>query len=151
MWGAALVSEVTLAPGDVVTKTAVILAAKATDADKALPGNMVVKAEEPVFRPEALKIKFGMNPKEGYALLTDVKGDFRAGDIITKAGELMTDPKNAGWIYLNNAETATPCSLCVIMFALLMIPGGKIRIKSARNSAPPWAGYFWPSDVSWPE
>ena len=44
MWGAALVSEVTLAPGDVVTKTAVILAAKATDADKALPGNLLVKA-----------------------------------------------------------------------------------------------------------
>ena len=142
MWGAALVSEVTLAPGDVVTKTAVILAAKATDADKTIPGNMVVKAKEAVSRPDALKIKFGTNVKEGYVLLSEVKGDLRAGDIITKAGEPMTDPKNAGWIYLNNAETATPFSLCVIMFALLMIPGGKIQDKISPKFGATLGGLF---------
>jgi hypothetical protein len=142
MWGAALVSEVTLAPGDVVTKTAVILAAKATDADNALPGNMVVKTKEAVSRADALKVKFGTNVKEGYVLLSDVKGDFRAGDIITKAGEAMTDPKNTGWIYLNNAETATPFSLCVIMFALLMIPGGKIQDKISPKFGATVGGLF---------
>jgi MFS transporter, OFA family, oxalate/formate antiporter len=142
MWGAALVSEVTLAPGDVVTKTAVIKAAAATDADKTLAGNMVVKAMEAVPRAEGLKIKFGTNPKEGYVLLGDVKGDLRAGDIITKAGEPMTDPKNVGWIYLNNAETSTPFSLCVIIFALLMIPGGKIQDKISPKFGATVGGLF---------
>ena len=81
MWGAALVSEVTLAPGDVVTKTAVIAAAKATEADKTMAGNLVVKAKEAVPRAEALKLKFGTNVKEGYELLSDVekKGDVLRG------------------------------------------------------------------------
>jgi OFA family oxalate/formate antiporter-like MFS transporter len=132
MWGSALVSESTLAVGDVVTKTAVIAAAKATPADKALPGNIVVKAKEEVKRVEAVKIKLGTNPKEGYVLLTEIEAKgtvLQAGDIATKAGDQMTDPKNAGWVYLNNAEAATPFSLCVIIFALLMIPGGKIQDK----------------------
>lgn len=43
-----------------------------------------------------------------------------------KAGETMTGI-NAGWVYLNNAQAATPYSLCVIIFALLMIPGGQIQ------------------------
>lgn len=42
------------------------------------------------------------------------------------AGQTM-DGINAGWVYLNNAQAATPFSLCVIFFALTMIPGGKIR------------------------
>ena len=37
MWGAALVNEVTLAPGDIVTKTKVIIAVKATDEIKLDP------------------------------------------------------------------------------------------------------------------
>ncbi|MGC8492311.1 MAG: L-lactate MFS transporter [Syntrophobacteraceae bacterium] len=34
---------------------------------------------------------------------------------------------NAAWSYLSNAQAATPFSLCVIIFALLMIPGGRIQ------------------------
>jgi OFA family oxalate/formate antiporter-like MFS transporter len=45
---------------------------------------------------------------------------------VDKAGQAMTGV-NAGWIYLNNAQAATPFSLCVIIFALLMIPGGRIQ------------------------
>jgi OFA family oxalate/formate antiporter-like MFS transporter len=44
------------------------------------------------------------------------------------AGQPMTG-MNAGWTYLNNAQAATPFSLCVIIFALLMIPGGRIQDK----------------------
>jgi OFA family oxalate/formate antiporter-like MFS transporter len=44
------------------------------------------------------------------------------------AGELMTGI-NEGWQYLNNAQAATPFSICVIVFALLMIPGGRIQDK----------------------
>jgi OFA family oxalate/formate antiporter-like MFS transporter len=44
------------------------------------------------------------------------------------AGEIMTGI-NAGWPYLTNAQAATPFSLCVIIFALLMIPGGRIQDK----------------------
>jgi OFA family oxalate/formate antiporter-like MFS transporter len=55
-----------------------------------------------------------------------------AGALVPKdlklAGTVMTG-MNEGWIYLTNAEAATPFSLCVIIFALLMIPGGRIQDK----------------------
>ena len=44
------------------------------------------------------------------------------------AGQMMTG-MNSGWVYLTNAEAATPFSLCVLIFALLMIPGGKLQDK----------------------
>jgi MFS transporter, OFA family, oxalate/formate antiporter len=44
------------------------------------------------------------------------------------AGEPMKG-LNAGWSYLTNAEAATPFSLCVLIFALFMIPGGRIQDK----------------------
>lgn len=47
---------------------------------------------------------------------------------VDKAGEMMTG-LNTGWTFLNNAQAATPFSLCVIIFALLMIPGGRIQDK----------------------
>jgi MFS transporter, OFA family, oxalate/formate antiporter len=45
---------------------------------------------------------------------------------IDLAGQPMTGI-NEGWIYLNNAQASTPFSLCVILFALMMIPGGRIQ------------------------
>ncbi len=55
-----------------------------------------------------------------------------AGALVPKdlklAGTAMTG-LNTGWTYLTNAEAATPFSLCVIIFALLMIPGGRIQDK----------------------
>ncbi|HBZ55861.1 MAG TPA: MFS transporter [Syntrophobacteraceae bacterium] len=47
---------------------------------------------------------------------------------VDKAGQVMTG-LNEGWTYLTNADAATPFSLCVIIFALLMIPGGRIQDK----------------------
>ena len=47
---------------------------------------------------------------------------------VDKAGQAMTG-LNAGWTYLNNSQAATPFSLCVIFFAILMIPGGRIQDK----------------------
>lgn len=44
------------------------------------------------------------------------------------AGQPLPAP-NEGWTYLTNAQAATPFSLCVIIFALLMIPGGRIQDK----------------------
>ena len=41
--------------------------------------------------------------------------------------QFPADTINAGWTYLNNAQAATPFSICVIVFALLMIPGGRIQ------------------------
>jgi OFA family oxalate/formate antiporter-like MFS transporter len=43
-------------------------------------------------------------------------------------GQPMTG-LNEGWNYLNNAMAATPFSLCVLIFALFMIPGGRIQDK----------------------
>jgi OFA family oxalate/formate antiporter-like MFS transporter len=48
---------------------------------------------------------------------------------VEKAGQLITEGPGAGWVYLTNAEAATPFSLCVLIFALFMIPGGKIQDK----------------------
>jgi OFA family oxalate/formate antiporter-like MFS transporter len=48
---------------------------------------------------------------------------------VKKAGQLITEGPGVGWTYLTNAEAATPFSLCVLIFALFMIPGGKIQDK----------------------
>jgi OFA family oxalate/formate antiporter-like MFS transporter len=48
---------------------------------------------------------------------------------VDKAGQVIEEGINAGWTYLTNAQAATPFSLCVIIFALLMIPGGRIQDK----------------------
>lgn len=45
---------------------------------------------------------------------------------VEKAGEPMTG-LNEGWVYLTNAQAATPFSICVIIFAVFMIPGGRIQ------------------------
>lgn len=47
---------------------------------------------------------------------------------VALAGQPMTGI-NAGWTYLTNAQAATPFSLCVIIFAVMMIPGGRIQDK----------------------
>jgi OFA family oxalate/formate antiporter-like MFS transporter len=56
-----------------------------------------------------------------------------AGALVPKdlslVGQVATSGAAQGWTYLNNAEAATPFSLCVIIFALLMIPGGRIQDK----------------------
>ncbi len=49
---------------------------------------------------------------------------------------------NEGWTYLTNAEMATPFSLCVIMFALLMIPGGRIQDKFGPKAGAITGGLF---------
>ncbi len=48
---------------------------------------------------------------------------------VDKAGQVIEEGMNAGWTYLTNAQAATPFSLCIIIFALLMIPGGRIQDK----------------------
>jgi OFA family oxalate/formate antiporter-like MFS transporter len=48
---------------------------------------------------------------------------------VSKAGQLITEGPAAGWTYITNAQAATPFSLCVVVFALLMIPGGRIQDK----------------------
>jgi len=47
---------------------------------------------------------------------------------VKMAGQPMTGI-NEGWTYLTNAEAATPFSLCVIIFAIFMIAGGRIQDK----------------------
>jgi OFA family oxalate/formate antiporter-like MFS transporter len=41
----------------------------------------------------------------------------------------VPDTLNAGWTYLSNSQAADPFSICVVIFALLMIPGGRIQDK----------------------
>lgn len=60
---------------------------------------------------------------------------------VDKAGQPMTG-LNEGWIYLNNAQASTPFSLCVIIFALLMIPGGKIQDKISPKFGATLGGLF---------
>src|SRR5512139_1780534 len=44
------------------------------------------------------------------------------------AGQTMTG-LNEGWVYLTNSQAADPFMICVIIFTILMIPGGKIQDK----------------------
>lgn len=45
---------------------------------------------------------------------------------VDKAGQPMIG-LNEGWTYLTNAQASTPFSLAVMIFALFMIPGGRIH------------------------
>jgi len=58
-----------------------------------------------------------------------------------KVGQAMTGV-NEGWSYLNNAQAATPFSLCVIMFALFMIPGGRIQDRYGPKVGATLGGLF---------
>ena len=49
---------------------------------------------------------------------------------VEKAGQAITEGPGIGWTYLTNAQAANPFSLCVLIFALLMIPGGRIQDKA---------------------
>jgi len=57
-------------------------------------------------------------------------------------GQPLPDAMNAGWTYLNNAMAATPFSLCVIIFAVLMIPGGRIQDKYGPKVGATTGGLF---------
>ena len=59
-----------------------------------------------------------------------------------KAGQLITEGPAGGWTYLSDAQAATPFSLCVIIFALLMIPGGRIHDKLGPKVGPLTGGLF---------
>src|SRR5512140_3587800 len=56
-------------------------------------------------------------------------------------GQTMTGI-DAGWTYLSNAQVATPFSLCVVIFALLMIPGGRIQDKYGPKVGATMGGLF---------
>ena len=64
-------------------------------------------------------------------------GKFNEGMI----GQAMSG-LDAGWTYLSNAQVATPFSLCVIMFALLMIPGGRIQDRYGPKVGATLGGLF---------
>ncbi len=49
---------------------------------------------------------------------------------------------NEGWTYLSNTQAATPFSLCMITFALLMIPGGRIQDKISPKFGATLGGLF---------
>jgi OFA family oxalate/formate antiporter-like MFS transporter len=60
---------------------------------------------------------------------------------VEKAGQPMTG-LNQGWTYLTNAQATTPFSLCMIIFALLMIPGGRIQDKISPKFGAALGGLF---------
>jgi len=43
--------------------------------------------------------------------------------------EVIALPINAGWSAMAHAQASTPVTLCMLIFGLLMIPGGKIQDK----------------------
>jgi OFA family oxalate/formate antiporter-like MFS transporter len=57
------------------------------------------------------------------------------------AGQTLTGI-NEGWVYLTNAQAATPFSLCVMIFALFMIPGGRIQDKFGPKVGATMGGLF---------
>ena len=61
---------------------------------------------------------------------------------VPKAGQLITEGPAVGWTYLTNAQAANPFSLCVLIFALLMIPGGRIQDKAGPKVGAITGGLF---------
>jgi OFA family oxalate/formate antiporter-like MFS transporter len=61
---------------------------------------------------------------------------------VEKAGQLITEGPGVGWTYLTNAQAANPFSLCVLIFALLMIPGGRIQDKAGPKVGAILGGLF---------
>jgi OFA family oxalate/formate antiporter-like MFS transporter len=49
---------------------------------------------------------------------------------------------NAGWPYLTNSQAADPFMICVIIFTLLMIPGGKLQDKMGPKPGAIGGGLF---------
>ncbi len=60
---------------------------------------------------------------------------------VEKAGQPMTG-LNEGWTYLTNAQATTPFSICMVVFALLMIPGGRIQDKISPRFGATLGGLF---------
>ncbi|SMC96693.1 MFS transporter, OFA family, oxalate/formate antiporter [Desulfocicer vacuolatum DSM 3385] len=58
-----------------------------------------------------------------------------------RAGQSMTGP-NSGWEYITNTQAAIPFSICVIVFALLMIPGGRIQDRFGPKTGAILGGLF---------
>lgn len=56
-------------------------------------------------------------------------------------GTMMTGI-NQGWRYLNNSQASIPFSLCVIIFALLMIPGGRLQDRFSPRVSAALGGLF---------
>lgn len=61
---------------------------------------------------------------------------------VADAGQIIAAGPAAGWPYLTNAQAATPFSISVIFFALLMIPGGRIHDKLGPRVGPVSGGIF---------
>ena len=43
--------------------------------------------------------------------------------------EIIALPINQGWETMQHAQASTPVTICMLMFALLMIPGGRLQDK----------------------
>ena len=72
----------------------------------------------------------------GAALVYPVKEE-----VLKMAGQPM-EGLNAGWHYLTNAQAATPFSLSVMIFALFMIPGGRIHDRFGPKAGAIAGGLF---------
>jgi OFA family oxalate/formate antiporter-like MFS transporter len=59
---------------------------------------------------------------------------------VADAGKIIATGPAAGWTYLTNAQAATPFSVCVIVFALCMIPGGRIHDRLGPKVGPSSGG-----------
>lgn len=60
---------------------------------------------------------------------------------VNRAGQPMSGI-NEGWTYLTNAQAATPFSLAVMIFALCMIPGGRIHDRFGPKFGAMMGGIF---------
>jgi OFA family oxalate/formate antiporter-like MFS transporter len=56
-------------------------------------------------------------------------------------GSAMPDP-NDGWAYLDAADATTPYAICGFVFALAMIPGGRLQDRYGPRVGATLAGLF---------
>ena len=101
-----------------------------------------VPADLAVLKEKYLKA----NPEGKTKLLTE---HYTKLQVLEKAGTLKDEKVTGGWTWLTggwkwltNAQAAVPYALCVIVFALFMIPGGRIQDKISPRFGATLGGLF---------
>ena len=57
---------------------------------------------------------------------------------------------DAGWTYLTDAQATWAYAVCGIIFALVMIPGGRIQDRYGPRFGATLGGSSWRGGASWP-
>lgn len=100
----------------------------------------VMTSENVLPELQALKKSYSVADEEGKSKL--LRDHFTKIRVQEMAGKPRNQNEPDGWKWLTNAEASWPYSICVILFALFMIPGGRIQDKISPRVGATVGGLF---------